>query len=156
MTLQENIDTLTSLATDVNNVNTSFALGSLFPSNQENPGLIPFLGQIGGGVNLGGNTVATDPTTVNSTDFVVTRINPGEKVQTLEVWIRAFIPNNLSTTQTVQSGQYEGRTGVQLPGLMGSLIDSNIYLDDSRSFSNDPNASSKNSTTLSAPHRRSL
>lgn len=60
---------------------------------------------------------------------------PGERIKSISFWINAFIPNTLSFTKRVPAGRHAGKTGFIFPTIT-SL--SEFFLDDQRSFSNDP------------------
>jgi hypothetical protein len=57
-----------------------------------------------------------------------------EEIQTVEIHLNAFIPNNLPITRKVLVGKYKGQTAI--PGPL-----ENIFLDDQRQFDSDGRAS---------------
>lgn len=71
----------------------------------------------------------------------------GNPIKTVEVWFRAFIPNDTVSTVRINEGAYAGSTGVDL-AFPFDLADPFVHLDDQRTFSNDPKASSRASAYL--------
>ena len=78
--------------------------------------------------------------------MVTSATNPvGSSVQTVKIWLKAFIPGDLDSSEIVQGGSHAGKTALSAPGPIQAW-----FLTDQRQFSSDINSSARYMSLTSA------